>query len=76
MKSKLALWQPCYYNPSTEKFMFLKYSFFAFENVMEILHSNSIILEKDLMMLTRNFEIFSIGHYADDIGNKNISSKY
>ena len=59
-----------------KKFMFLKYSFFVFENVMEILHSNSIILVKDLMMLTRSFEIFSIGHCADDIGNKKISSKY
>ena len=59
-----------------KKFMFLKYSFFVFENLMEILHSNSIILVKDLMMLTRSFEIFSIGHYADDIGNKKISSKY
>ena len=56
--------------------MFLKNSFFVFENVMEILHSNSIIFEKDLMMLTRSFEIFSIGHYADDLGNKNISSEY
>ena len=43
---------------------------------MENLRSNSIILVKELIRLTRRFEIFLIYHYADDIGNKNVTSKY
>ena len=38
--------------------------------------SNSIILVEDLIMWNRGFKIFLIGHYAGEIGNKNIASKY
>ena len=38
--------------------------------------SNSIISVKDLIRLKRGFEIFSIDHYAGDIGNKNIAGNY
>ena len=38
--------------------------------------SNSIILVEDQIRWKRGFEIFLIDHYAGDIGNKNIVSKY
>ena len=38
--------------------------------------SNSIILVEDLIRWMRCFEIFLIDHWAGDIGNKNIATKY
>ena len=38
--------------------------------------SDSIILVEDLIRWNRIFEIFLIGHYAGDIGNKNNAGKY
>ena len=37
--------------------------------------SNSIILLEDLIRWKRGFEIFLIGQYAGDIGNKIIAGK-
>ena len=38
--------------------------------------SDSIILVEDLIRWNRIFEIFLIGHYVGDIGNKNNAGKY
>ena len=38
--------------------------------------SDSIILVEDLIRRNRIFEIFLIGYYAGDTGNKNIAGKY
>ena len=37
--------------------------------------SNSIILVEDVIKWNKSFEIFLIGHYASDVGNKNITGK-
>ena len=37
---------------------------------------DSSILIEDLIRWNRGFEMFLIDHYASEIGNKNITSKY
>ena len=85
MKSKFVLWQPRYYNLLTDKkdkkilffevLIFFKTPSLDYILLGNFILSNSIILLEDLIRWKRGFEIFLIGQYAGDIGNKIIAGK-
>ena len=86
MKSKFVLWQPRYYNLLTEeknkRINVLEVLIFSKKPSLDdtllgnFTFSISIILVEDLIRWKKTFEIFLIDHYASDIENKNIVSKY
>ena len=86
VKSKFVLWQPRYYNLLTEeknkRINVLEVLIFSKKPSLDdtllgnFTFSISIILVEDLIRWKKTFEIFLIDHYASDIENKNIVSKY